>query len=290
MIPVDGFRQVVSCEETGLHSAGEGLASISHLLLDMDGVLFRGKAPIPGAIEFIHWLRQRGTPFQLLTNNSTLTPQRNSESLASMGIEVSPEEIFTSSLATAGYLRECGAERQRVFIIGEEGLIKALEAVGMEITQLPNEADWVIAGLDRNATYSKLRDAATAIQRGAKFVATNADSSLPVEHGVVPGAGALQAVITTTTNVNPLVIGKPEARMLELGAKAIGGANRDTAMVGDRLDTDIEAANRAQMRSILVLTGVTNEDDLTNSDIKPDLVVRNLQELKELLARTCLGC
>ena len=259
------------------------LKSITHLLIDMDGVLFRGRTPIPRASPFVKWLEMRDLSYRLLTNNSTRTPERNAEALAAMGFDVRPDQIFTSSLATAGYLKQEGAEGQNVFVVGEDGLLQALSAIGVTITKTPSEAAWVVAGLDRRVTYAKLRDAAFAVQNGARFVATNSDANLPVEEGLVPGAGSLQAVITLTTNVRPVVIGKPEALMLELGAAAIGGDRTNTAMLGDRLDTDIEAARRAGMKSILVLTGVSTEADLDNNPAAPpDLVVRDLPHLQEL--------
>src|ERR1019366_2867245 len=133
---------------------------------------------------------------------------------------------------------------QAVFVIGEEGLERALVEGGMRLTDVPDEAAWVIAGLDREVTYTRLRDASFAIERGAQFVATNADGSLPVEAGEIPGAGALQAAITTTTGRKPLVLGKPEPRMLQLGMERIHGTVATTAVIGDRLETDIEAAGR----------------------------------------------
>ncbi len=257
------------------------LSRITHLLIDMDGVLFRGRTPLPGASDLLPWLDSRQVAYQLITNNSTTTPQENTRLLAGMGIAVSPDRIFTSASAAAAYLHNLELSRPRALVIGEKGLVEALENVGVEIISDPNSAQWVVAGLDRNVTYDKLRAACFAIERGAKFLATNADTSLPVEEGEAPGAGALQAAITATTGTRPVVVGKPEPLLLTLGMQRIGGTEADTAMLGDRLDTDIEAAHRAGIGSILVLTGVTGQADLAGSKIRPSLTFQGLPELLE---------
>ena len=270
-------------------TANGSLSSVQHLLCDMDGVLFRGADPLPGAAEFIAWLRESGVRFQLITNNSTATPATNVAMLGRLGIRVNEGEILTSSIATALYLKESGARGQAVYVIGEEGLITALESAGMHLTEVPEEAAWVVAGLDREVTYARLRDASFAIEHGARFVATNADGSLPVEWGKIPGAGALQAAITTTTGKEPKVIGKPEPLMLTLGMERIHGSAASTAMLGDRLDTDIEAAHRCGIPSILVLTGISSEHDAQASSHRPTFVYDDLPHLMRDWSRARLG-
>jgi 4-nitrophenyl phosphatase len=258
------------------------LASITHLLVDMDGVLFRGGKGLPGASEFLPWLRQRGIRFQLLTNNATLTPDQNVAKLTALGIHCDPSEILTSAQATALYLQRHAPPAPRVYVIGEEGLRAALAAIGVRFATGPDGVDWVVAGLDRQATYQTLKTAALAIERGARFLATNNDPSLPVEEGEVPGAGALQAAITATTGVHPTVVGKPEPLMLQLAMERIGGTIATTAMLGDRLETDVLAAQRLGMVSILVLTGVTSCADVERSDLKPTLVAQDLPHLMNM--------
>jgi 4-nitrophenyl phosphatase len=136
-----------------------------------------------------------------------------------------------------------------------------------------------VAGLDRTLTYEKLAAAALAIRAGARFIGTNPDTSLPTEHGLLPGAGAIQAAIQAATGVAPTVIGKPQPLMLELAMHALGGSSVDTAMLGDRLDTDIQGAVAAGLRSILVLTGVSTREELAAGPLRPDLVVESLPEL-----------
>lgn len=250
---------------------------IRHLLVDLDGVLYRGEALLDGAADFIAWLRERSITFRLVTNNATLTPQRYVAKLARMRISVAPEEVFTSALATAIYLQQEGASGQRACVIGEEGLLGALTAIDMHTDQAP--AEWVIVGLDRAVTYEKLSEAALALESGARFVGTNPDTSLPTERGLLPGAGAIQAALVATTGKEPIIIGKPQPLMLRLAMEQIGGTREDTAMVGDRLDTDIQAGNALGMQTVLVLTGVSKPGDIAATGISPSLVVQSLPEL-----------
>jgi 4-nitrophenyl phosphatase len=253
---------------------------IRHLLIDLDGVLYRGNTAIEHAAEFVTWLRRRGIVFRLVTNNATLTPQEYVTKLASMGIEVGPDEVFTSALATSMYVQQQRNGAQTAYAIGEDGLLAALEGADVQIvTERP---DWVVVGLDRHVTYEKLAIAALAIESGARFLGTNPDPSLPTEQGLVPGAGAIQAALVATTGVQPTVIGKPQPLMLELAIQRMNASIEDTAMLGDRLDTDIRGANGLGMSSILVLTGVSTRADLAQSRSRPDVIVDNLAELIRL--------
>lgn len=248
-----------------------------HLLVDLDGVLYRGSAALGHAAEFITWLRAGSISFRLVTNNATLTQAQYVSKLGGMGIAVREQEVFTSSLATALFLDHEKASGKRAFIIGEEGLVEALRAIDIQPSE--DGADFVIVGLDRHVTYSRLAQAALALQAGARFVGTNPDLSFPSEKGLVPGAGALQAVLTATTGIQPVVIGKPRPLMLQLAMESLGSSTHDTVMLGDRLDTDIEGAANLGMLSILVLTGVSTREDLAASTVQPDLVVNDLAEL-----------
>ncbi len=252
---------------------------IRHLLIDLDGVLYRGNTSLAGAAGFISWLRSGGITFRLVTNNSTLTRQQYMEKLARMGIAVATDEIFTSALATALYLqRECQSDRS-AYVIGQEGLVDALTEIGMRL--VADHPDWVIVGLDRTLTYEKLAIGSLALERGAGFLGTNPDTSFPTERGLEPGAGAILAALVATTGRKPTVIGKPHPLMLELAMEHMGGTSSDTAMLGDRLDTDIAAAAAAQVPSILVLTGVSTRQDVESSQFHPSLIVENLQQLMD---------
>jgi len=253
-------------------------SAVRFLLIDMDGVLFRGSRRLEGADGLLPWLERGGIEYRLLTNNSTASPERNAEMLAAMGIRAPVGSIFTSSLATAMDLTESGT-RGPVYVIGEAGLHQALTEAGMEISTAAEGVTAVVAGLDRGVTYDRLRTACLALESGAEFVATNADTSLPVEEGLAPGAGALQAAITATTGIRPRVIGKPQPRMLELAMAAMGAEVEQTAMLGDRLDTDIAAAAALDMTALLVLTGVSTRVDIAGSPAKPTAVFEDLPEL-----------
>lgn len=256
------------------------LARIHHLLIDLDGVLYRGSTPLPDARAFITWLRDRDISFRLVTNNATLTPQQYVEKLSAMGIEIGAGEVFTSALATGMYLRDHRNGTASAQVIGETGLRTAVEGSGLRLVD--RDGDWVVVGLDRTVTYDKLASAALALERGARFVGSNPDTSFPTERGLVPGAGALLATLVATTGRQPVVIGKPEPLMLELAMRDAGGTLFDTAMLGDRLDTDIAAAERIGMTSILILTGVSKRDDLSHTPTPPDLVVDTLSQLMSL--------
>lgn len=260
------------------------LDRIRHLLIDLDGVLYRGNTALPGAEEFIAWLRQREIAFRLVTNNATLTPDQYVEKLAAMSVRVQAGEVFTSALATGMYLRDHLDGTETALVVGETGLRRAVEESGLRLVD--GGGDWVVVGLDRTVTYETLASAALALERGARFVGSNPDTSFPTERGLVPGAGALLAALVATTGREPTVIGKPQPLMLDLAMKDAGGSLHDTAMLGDRLDTDIAAAERIGMKSVLVLTGVSTRADLGRTSTPPDLVVDNLAELMDVWAET----
>lgn len=255
------------------------LKNLRYLLIDLDGVLYRGDQILGGAAQWIEWLREQGIGFRLVTNNATLTQSQYVTKLGGMGIQVREDEVFTSSLATALYLERQGAVGQAAYVIGEAGVIEALRGIGMTVGT--GEPEWVVVGLDRHVTYDKLADAALAIRAGATFVGTNPDTSFPTERGLLPGAGALQAVLIAATGVQPVVVGKPEPLMLQLAMASLGGTVANTAMLGDRLDTDILGAHRLRIPSILVLTGVSTREDVGQNDVRPHLVVDNLPDLMQ---------
>jgi 4-nitrophenyl phosphatase len=250
---------------------------IRAILIDLDGVLYRGSTALPAASEFIQFLRERGIAFRLITNNATLTPPQYMSKLQSIGIPVEADELFTSALATGLYMKQEGASGSSAYVIGEDGLRSALIESGMRLTE--DYADWVVVGLDRQVTYDRLAQAALAVQAGARFVGSNPDLSFPTEVGLVPGAGALQTVISATTGVDPVVIGKPQPLMFELAIEQLGSNRESTAMLGDRLDTDIQGAQAVGLASIMVLTGVSTRSDLENSAVQPTLVVDDLPML-----------
>jgi 4-nitrophenyl phosphatase len=260
-------------------------SALRGLLIDLDGVVFTGREPIPGSGDFLAEARRRGVKFLLVTNNSTTSPELVAERLRGMRIEVTPPEILTSAQAAAAYVRARAGRGARVRIVGEAGLQQAVEEVGMVVvTNGMGRADWVIAGLDREFTYEKLTGATRAIMAGAQFVATNADALLPIEGGqVVPGAGTIVAAIQTATSMPPIVVGKPEPGLFEHGLRRLGGLRPDqVAMIGDRLDTDVVGGRRAGLHTILVLSGVTTPAEARTASTQPDAIAPDLAHVADM--------
>ena len=253
------------------------LRELRALIVDMDGVLYRGSTPLPGAQAFLDWLAERGFPHLLLTNNSTLEPQAYERKLAAMGIHVPATRILTSGVATADYLAHNFPPRTRVFVIGESGLVSRVAEQGFTLTD--REPQVVVVGMDRAFNYAKLRTAALAIRAGARFVATNPDRTLPTEAGDEPGAGSIIAALEAATSKTPLVIGKPEPYMLEMALTRLKQPPELSAVLGDRLETDILGAQRLGLPSILVLSGVTREAPPKSSNVQPTWVFGSVEEL-----------
>ena len=255
------------------------LGEIRGLVMDMDGVLWRGDTNMPGVADFFAFLRKRGIRFLLATNNATRTPGYYVERLQSNGVNIRPEDVLTSSLATARYLRRTNANGARILIIGEEGLISALREAGFELVE--RGAQYVVAGLDRELTYEKLKRATLEIRAGARFIATNPDKTLPTDEGLVPGAGSILAAIETASGKPPdIIIGKPARTMFDLAVETLGLPRDQVAMLGDRMDTDIEGAHAADLHTILVLTGITMREELEHAAVQPDWVFDDLRALQ----------
>lgn len=253
------------------------LDNIQHLIIDMDGVLYRGDEAIPGTKEFIEFLRTQGIGFTLATNNATKTQQQFVDKLAGMGVSVYPEEILTSSLATASYLASIAPMGTRVFVVGQDGLRLALHEAGFDLVE--KEAEYVVVGMDFTICYERLKDAALQIRAGARFIGTNPDRTFPSELGIVPGAGSLLAFLKAATGMSPTIIGKPETAMMEQALAQMGAQSATTAVLGDRLETDILAGQRAALCTLLVLSGVTDRALLAESTIQPDLVFGDVGHL-----------
>lgn len=248
------------------------------VLFDLDGVLYRGEDAVPSAPPTLAELRRRGVRPVFLTNNSSRTPLQVAEKLRGIGIEAETGEVVTSALATAELLAERGGGR--AFVIGQDGVREALSDAGIAIVDGdPEEADLVVVGYDGGATYGSLKRASLLVQRGARLVATNADGSYPAADGLWPGAGALLAVITTTTGAEPEIVGKPFAPLFEAGRRRGGGGR--PLVVGDRLDTDIEGAARLGWDSMLVLTGVSGREDVERLGIVPTVIAEDVSALLE---------
>ena len=254
-------------------------------IFDMDGVLYRGAEILPGVKELLDALTLRERPVMLATNNSMSTPEAYEHKLAAMGLDVPASAVITSALATRAYLQRTLPEGSGIYVIGMPALREQLfaETTFHPVQYTEEQPAAVVVGLDMTFTYDKLKAAHEAIRRGAAFIATNADTTLPTETGLVPGAGSIVAALAAASGQAPIVIGKPETPMLLAAMEQMGTKPEETVMLGDRLDTDILAGDRAGMPTVLVLTGVSTRDDLVTAEALPDVVVSDLPSLVEAL-------
>lgn len=250
------------------------LSSIRALLIDMDGVLWVGQQPLPGVRPFFEFLRTRQIRFILVSNNATRRADYTVQRMQTMGVEIPAENVLTSADATPRWLAGKMPGVKRAYVVGEDALLDALRESGID--SVPENADVVIAGLDRNLTYEKLKRATLEIRRGAKFIATNTDRTLPTEEGLTPGAGSIVAALAAATDVEPLVIGKPGRPMFDLALEMAGTMVTETAMLGDRLDTDIDGAAAIGLTTLMVLTGVSTRAEAANNKYKPDFIFDDL--------------
>lgn len=242
----------------------------------MDGVLVHEGQLIPGANDFIQRLRQTGTPFLVLTNNSIYTPRDLQFRLQRTGIEVPVESIWTSALATAAFL-----DNQRpqgsAYVIGEAGLTTALHDIGYVLTE--TAADYMVLGETRTYSFSAVTRAIRLIRDGARFIATNPDPVGPSVDGVLPATGAVAAMISRATGVDPYYLGKPNPLMMRAALNRLGAHSETTAMIGDRMDTDVLAGMEAGMRTVLVLSGIVRADEIDRFPYRPYRVVSSVAEL-----------
>ncbi|MFF4269123.1 HAD-IIA family hydrolase [Streptomyces sp. NPDC001536] len=249
---------------------------IDSWLTDMDGVLIHEGVPIPGADAFLKKLRESGKPFLVLTNNSIYTARDLHARLRRMGLDVPVENIWTSALATAKFL-----EDQRpggsAYVIGEAGLTTALHDVGYVLTD--TDPDFVILGETRTYSFEAMTKAVRLINNGARFIATNPDETGPSPEGVLPATGSVAALITAATGKRPYFVGKPNPLMMRAGLNAIGAHSESSAMIGDRLDTDVLAGLEAGMVTFLVRTGLTSDADIERYPYRPSKVVDSIADL-----------
>ena len=247
------------------------------LLFDLDGVLFLGSSPIPGAGDVVTTLRRAGKRVVFVTNNSSRKPEAVAAHLNEMGVEAHANEVETSALTTASLL--AARDIASAFVVGEEGIRDALSHVGIRVLEgEPSEADAVVVGFDRGVDYDKLRIASVLVAAGAAFVATNADASYPAADGTKwPGAGALLAAIETASGHRAEVVGKPKAPMLLAALERAGGGR--PLVIGDRLDTDIAGADGLGWESALVLTGISTREESEGAAWRPTFVLADLSAL-----------
>lgn len=245
-------------------------------LVDLDGVLVRGSQTLPGAPDALKKLQKLGRVV-VFSNNSTRSRRAFAERLRALGFEITPEMIVSSAFIVARYLLERSGPSP-VYAIGEEGLREELTAAGHELVG-PEEAHFVVAGLDRGLRYKQLTEALQALLRGAKFIAANADPVYPTAEGLIPGAGAIVGAIRGMGYPPEEVVGKPSPIAFRVAMETAGVPNKECLVIGDRLDTDIEGAVRAGVDSLLVFTGVTRPEDLIHSETQPTFTAESLAAL-----------
>ncbi len=254
---------------------------IRHVVMDMDGVLYRGKQPIPGAIETMQALQQHGVQVAFLTNNASMHRHELVQKVVDLGLPCTLEQMWGSAYTTARYLAQ-EAPEARVLLVGTAGMAREMEEAGLTVVTTHHEATHVVAGLDRELTYAKLVQAHYAICNGAAFIATNLDATYPDSSTTTaPGGGAIVSVLRTSTTVEPFVIGKPQVAGITLIAESWGVSPEAIVAVGDRLDTDIASANAFGCLAVLVLTGVTTRAEAYQATgvHKPDAILDDLTEL-----------
>jgi len=263
-----------------LQRAKRTIHDINSWLTDMDGVLVHEDQAIPGASDLIDYWRANDMPFLVLTNNSIYTPRDLRARLLSSGLDVPEENIWTSALATAEFL-----SRQRpggrAFVIGEAGLTTALHDAGFILTDVA--PDYVVLGETRTYSFEAITKAIRLIEAGASFIATNPDATGPSPEGLLPATGAVAALITRATNRDPYVVGKPNPMMFRSALNRIDAHSETTAMIGDRMDTDIVAGMEAGLLTILVHTGITSKSDVASFPFRPDLMAGSVAELQQQL-------
>lgn len=244
-------------------------------LIDLDGTIYQGKNRIPAGERFIKRLQERGIPYLLVTNNTTRTPEMVQSMLANQfHIETSIETIYTATMATVDYMNDMNRGKT-AYVIGETGLKSAIAAGYVE--ELENPA-YVVVGLDSQVTYEMLAIATLAIQKGALFIGTNPDLNIPTERGLMPGAGALNALLEAATRVKPVFIGKPNAIIMNKSLEVLGIQRSEAVMVGDNYLTDIMAGIQNDIATILVTTGFTRPEEVPTLPIQPDHVLSSLDE------------
>ena len=245
-------------------------------LIDLDGTIYKGKNRIPAGEAFVHELQKRQLPYLFVTNNTTRTPETVQEMLAQhFNIQTPVSTIYTATLATIDYMDDLGLEKT-VYVIGEAGLKDAIKGAGY-VEDQENPA-YVVVGLDWQVDYEKLAIATLAIEKGAHFIGTNPDLNIPTERGLLPGAGSIITLLEVATRVKPVYIGKPNAIIMDKAVKRLGLERQEIVMVGDNYLTDIRAGIDNNIPTLLVTTGFTKPEEVSDLPIAPSHVVSSLAE------------
>lgn len=254
----------------------ESLRSKKGFLCDMDGVIYKGNQLLPGVRKFVEWLYQENKQFLFLTNSSGKTPRELQQKLARMGLEVAENHFYTSALATAKFLSHqspgCSA-----YVIGEPGLFNALHDANITFNDV--DPDYVVIGETINYNYSLICRAMNHVLNGAKLIGTNTDLTGPSESGIIPACRALVAPVEITTGKSAYYVGKPNPLMMRTGLQILGIHSGETAMIGDRMDTDIIAGIESGLDPVLVLSGVTSREQIEQYPYRPRLILEGVGDI-----------
>lgn len=245
-------------------------------ICDMDGVIYHGNKILPGVAEFIDWLQKEKKEFLFLTNNSGYTPKELQQKLARMGLEVAEKNFYTSALATASFLSD-QAPNCSVYAIGEAGLFNALYDAGITMNEV--NPDYVVIGEGRTYSLETLTKATNLVLKGAKLIGANSDVSGPIENGIAPACGALVAPIEIATGKKAYFCGKPNPLMMRSALKRLKCHSGDAVMIGDRMDTDIVTGLESGMQTVLVLTGVSDMENIKTFAYRPTVILNGVGDI-----------
>lgn len=242
-------------------------------ICDMDGVIYHGNKLLDGVPEFLNWLQKEEKSFLFLTNSSERSPAELSAKLKRMGLDITPEHFYTSALATASFLAsQCPGGS--AYVIGEPGLVYALYEAGISMNDY--NPDYVVVGESRSYNFEKLEIAVRLVNKGAKLIGTNTDLTGPIENGIAPACRALISPIELATNREAYFVGKPNPLIMRHAMKKLGTHRIDTVVVGDRMDTDILSGVQTEIDTVLVLSGVTGENELREKAYRPTYILPNV--------------
>jgi NagD protein len=243
----------------------------------MDGVIYHGNKLIPGVIEFVAWLKEENKHFLFVTNNSAPTPKELSMKMHRLGIDIPEKHFYTSAISTANFLKSQRPEGGTVYVIGEPGLTYALYEAGFVMND--SNPDYVVIGEGNSHNFEKITKACNLVIRGAKLIGTNPDVNGPIEGGIAPATGAFVSAIELATGKKAFYCGKPSSLMMRYAQATLGTHKIDTCIIGDRMDTDILAGIQSQIDPILVMSGVTNRQNIFEQAYRPLLVLNTVGDI-----------
>jgi NagD protein len=254
----------------------EAIRNKKAFICDMDGVIYHGNVLLPGVKEFIKWLNDQDKKYLFLTNSSERSPRELNKKLARLGVDVGAEHFYTSALATAAFL-DSQKPHGEAYVIGEAGLLNALYEIGYHINDV--NPDYVVVGESKTYTYENLTRAVNLVRDGAKLIGTNPDLTGPIENGIVPATGSLIAPIEMSTGSKAYFVGKANPLMMRHALKKISSRREETAIIGDRMDTDMIAGIESEIDTVLVLSGVSDRENIKQFAYQPDLILEGVGEI-----------